>query len=369
MRYILYILLIFILFTSSCMDDDSIYNFNKLNITDKDNGVFILNEGNFMYNNSSLSYYKPDSNIVINNVFYNTNALPLGDIAQSIEIKDSLAYIVINNSGKIYIININNFKYVGKITGFTSPRDIIFINDYKAYVSDMYSKKIYIIDLQQNIISGEINISNNNSQFTQHSSENFVKYNNLIFTNSWSYDNKILVIDLTNDSIIDSISVGKQPNSMVLDKNNKLWVLSDGGFSGSSYGQENASLSKINTQNFNIEKVYTFNDINISPFDLCTNANKDSLFFIYGNWASNNIANSGVYSMNINDNNLPNSPLISCKNNSFYSLNINKSSNEIYIGNALNFNQAGNIYRFSSSGIVLDTFKVGINPGSFCFKN
>ena len=365
----LYIYLLLTLTFTSCMDDDSIHNFNRLDIDEPDYGVFIVNEGNFMYSNASLSYYNPKTKTVINDIFYNTNALPLGDVAQSMEIKDSLGFIIINNSGKIYVINTNTFKYVGKITGLTSPRNIIFINDYKAYVSDLYSKTISIINLQNLTKTGDINIDNNNANFLQHNSENFIRYKNLVFTNSWSYDDKILTIDVTTDKLTDSITVGKQPNSIVLDKNNKLWVLCDGGFAGSSYGQENAKLIRINPENLSIEKTFTFDDINVSPFDLCLNNAKDSLFFIYGDWSgAQNIQNSGIYAMSINDENLPLSPLINSNGKLFYSLNINPYTNNIYIGDANNFTQNGKIYRFATNGTAIDTFNTGIIPGAFSFK-
>jgi YVTN family beta-propeller protein len=287
------------------MDDDVLQDFKRLNKNEKNNGVFIINEGNFMYSNSSLSYYNPETKEITNNIFYNTNALPLGDVAQSMSIKDSLAYIVINNSGKIYIINTNTFKYTGKITGLISPRHIFFINNSnKAYISDLYSKKISIYNYLTKSITGHINIDNGNNEFEQHNSEMFVQINNKVYVNSWSYDNTILVIDCITDKIIDSIKVGKQPNSMIIDKNNNLWVLSDGGFDGSSYGQENAKLCKINTTTDSISAIYKFNNINVSPSHLCTNNKKDSLFFIYNSW-SGNLNNKGIYAMSIYDNEIP----------------------------------------------------------------
>ncbi|MDE6070728.1 MAG: YncE family protein, partial [Alistipes sp.] len=42
-------------------------------------GLFIANEGNFMYGNASLSYYDPERKHVENEVFARANAQKLGD--------------------------------------------------------------------------------------------------------------------------------------------------------------------------------------------------------------------------------------------------------------------------------------------------
>lgn len=352
-------ILLFILFIStSCMDDDSFWaNMYKAPHTTK--GLFIINEGNFMYDNASLSYYNCNDKTIINNIFYEANSVALGDVAQSMIIKDTTAFIVVNNSGKIYVINTNTLKIIGKITNLNSPRYIYIINDDKAYITDIYSKSITIINPKSFQTISKIDVNNHNPKFYQHPTEQMVKYKQYIYTNCWSYDNKILIIDTNIDKVIDSIEVGIQPNSLVIDKYNKLWVLCDGGYKGNPYGYEKAKLLKINLDNNQIEQVFNF-EIDDDPSKLIINSNKDSLFFI----------NKHIYRHIVTNNTAP-EIIVKSKNinsSSYYGLGIDPNNSDLYVADALDKVQPGIIYRYSSNLTPIDSFKVGIIPSFFCFN-
>jgi len=324
-------------------------------------GVYIVNEGNFMYGNSSLSFYDPEAKRVYNDVFQARNSAPLGDVAQSIAIWNQMAFVVVNNSGKIYVVDSRTAEFKGSISGLSSPRYVHVVDPKKAYVTDLYSRKITIFNPQTFQITGKIAVNNSKSEFSQHSTEQMLQYKNLTFVNCWSYDNKLLVINSTTDQLVDSIEVFKQPNSMVIDKYNKIWVLTDGGFEGSPYGYEQPGLLKIDAETQEIERSFRF-ALGEHPLKLCINSTNDTIFYL----------NKHVWRMPVTDKRIPDQPFITSEYTSlyggFYSLGIDPMNSEIYVGDAIDHRQNGIIHRYSPSGKLIDEFKVGITPGNFGFK-
>ena len=52
----------------------------------------------------------------------------------------------------------------------------------------------------------------------------------------------------------------------------------------------------------------------------------------------------------------------------YYGLTVDPSSGEVYVADAIDYQQQGKIYRYSASGEEIDEFYVGIIPGAFCWK-
>ena len=70
-----------------------------------DTGLFITNEGNFQYGNATLSFYNPATKEIENEIFYRANAMKLGDVAQSMIIRDGIGWVVVNNSHVVFAID------------------------------------------------------------------------------------------------------------------------------------------------------------------------------------------------------------------------------------------------------------------------
>jgi len=84
-------------------------------------GLFVVNQGNFMYANASLSYYNPQTKDIENEIFVRANGINLGDVAQSMVLYKETAYVVVNNSGVVFAIDPKTFTLKGMLTGLVSP--------------------------------------------------------------------------------------------------------------------------------------------------------------------------------------------------------------------------------------------------------
>ena len=314
-------------------------------------GLFVTNEGNFMYDNASLSYYDIGRKSVSNEVFVRANSMILGDVAQSMTSRDGKGYIVVNNSGVIFVIDVSTFKVLGVLDGLTSPRYIHFLSDRKAYVTDLYAPFITVFDPSTLEITGRISTNGHKS------TEQMVQYGDFVFTNCWSYDNKILVIDTELDEVVDSIAVGIQPTSLALDANDRLWCITDGGYEGSPYGYEAPSLHMINPASRSIERQFKFR-LGDSPSEICLNGSRDTLYFL----------NRDVWRMDVDEQRLPLRPFLEYGGTIYYGLTVDPVTSEVYVADAIDYVQPGVVYRFRPDATPVDTFRVGIIPGAFCFK-
>lgn len=318
-------------------------------------GLFITNEGMFQYGNATLSYYDPETKSVENEVFYRANAMKLGDVAQSMTIRDDVGWIVVNNSHVIFAIDINTFKEVGRITNLASPRYIHFVSDEKAYVTQIWDNRIFIVNPKRYEITGYIECPN--MAMESGSTEQMVQYGKYVFVNCWSYQNRILKIDTETDQVVDELIVGIQPTSLVMDKNYKLWTITDGGYEESPYGYETPSLYRIDAAKFEIEKQFRFKPGD-SPSEVQINGEGDKLFWI----------NKDIWSMDVEADRVPVRPFLKYRDTKYYGLTVNPRNGDVYVADAIDYQQQGVIYRYTANGEPVDEFYVGVTPGAFCWK-
>ena len=315
------------------------------------NGYFVTNEGNFGTGNGSISYVKHGE--VRNNVFECRNELLLGDVVQSMTIIDDNAYIMVNGSSKIEVASVDFMYSVATIQGSVSPRYMAKVSDSKAYVTDWGINGVQVIDLLTNKISSTIACGTGPEGITV--ANGFAYVCNV---GGWGLDNTVSVINTTTDAVETTLIVGDKPNSVVVDVNGAVWVLT-GGFTEydadwNVVSETAGNLVKIvgNT----IEATYAF-AVGNHPQDLVIDDAGTTLYYSDGSWSK------AVYAFDVNDTELPTTALI---NKSFYGLGVH--GGYVYGTDAVDFTQSGWSYKYNSEGTIIDSVQVGIIPGGYCFN-
>ncbi len=316
-------------------------------------GVFIVNEGNFTFGNSSLTYFNIKDSTFIHDLFYRVNGVPLGDVANYMTLYNNNGYVVVNNSGVVYEIDANTGEYKGKISGLVSPRELIFIDNNRVLISDIAEPFLTLVNINSQGTYGKIDLDGRTA-------ESMVKTGDKLFAVNWSAmyqekkNNMVLVIDLNDLKLMDSIEVTIEPNSLQLDKNGDLWVLCSGGYNN----EEIPALYKIDINTDSVLAKLEFRNIASSPGELHINKTGDMLYFI----------NNDIYKMSIYSDSIPEEPFIKSNGSVFYSLGIDPSTGDIYVSDAGNYMQKGKVFVYDTTGNIKMNFLAGIIPGYFCFK-
>jgi YVTN family beta-propeller protein len=307
-------------------------------------GVFLANEGVYQGGNASVSYYDPHTNSVINDAFTGINGRALGDICQSINSIGDKLYIVVNNSGKIEVCDKRTLQSEKTLTGFTSPRYMLSVDSTKAYVSDLFSNAITVVNTSTNTIVNTIPLAG--------STEKMLLLGTNVYVTNY-YSDFLYVINTLTDAVTDSILISKGALSIAGDVNGQIWVLCSG-----DYQSVNGAIHRVDP----VSKSVTFSHL-LSATDglsrLCMSPGKDTLYFLYHD----------VLRMAVTDQVFPASSFISAAGKNFYGLGVDPLKNEIYVSDAVNFTQAGVVYRYDCNGNLLFSFTAGINPGEFLFLN
>ena len=318
---------------------------------DVEEGLLIACEGNFQYGNATLSYYDPATRTVENEVFLRANGMKLGDVAQSVALDPDgrRAWIVVNNSHVVFAIDTHTFVERGRITGLPSPRYMHIVSPTKAYITQLWSNSIIIVNPSNYTTTGAITVSDMTVQTG--STEQMIGLNGYVYVACWSYQNRLLRIDPETDRITATLEGAPQPRSMVVDYQGRIWLLCDGSYPGQTGA---AHLQCVDPEKMEVVADYQF-DMSSTPSSLRVDPTKRRLYWIDGD----------VWEMSVDETVLPVMPTIGSRGTLYYSLYVSPVSGDLYLADAIDYQQPGIVYRYSAEGELIDEFYVGVNPSSF----
>ena len=324
-----------------------------------ESGIFVVNEGNFQDADGSISFINPHDGSVKHDLFGSANnGLALGDVVQSMSIDGDDAYIVVNNSNKIEVVNANTFKSEHTIQGLSLPRYFTTLNG-KGYVTEWVNYtdpgRVTIIDLD-NHTTGE-------SIATGYGAENILAYDGLLYVSN-NFSNTVSVIDPVEEKVIKTIEVGSAPGTLLVDSDDMIWVICGGGYDLDYNPLNDGKLVRLDPEKSEDASAGSV----VLTVELGTNVtakaavNKamDSLFYYTGNT---------VYALNTSANEAPASPLLTeADATSFYGIGLDPKEGLLYLAETKNFAGNGVVYRYTSSGVAVDNKVAGRGPNGFVFK-
>ncbi len=317
-------------------------------------GIFVVNEGQFMHGNASLSFTDEQLAVVQNDIYKTVNNADLGDQAQSIGFTDENAYIVVTGSNKIEVTDAGTMEKIVTIaSGLTNPRYFETISTSTALVtcwgdpSVSTDDYLAIVNLNTNEVSGQIPVELGPEKMVKNDDYLFIAHQG-----AWGTNNKVSVYDMILNKIINVLNVGDRPNSMVI-KDNYLWVLCGG--EPSWTGNETAGqLYKIDiNNNFNIDAIFNFETTEHPAF---LSLDRDNLYYYL---------DSKVYQMPVTVTDLPATEFLSYNGAAY---NMEAYNGKLYITDALDYQQEGTITGFDlASGQQIGTKTLGLIPGDIAF--
>lgn len=327
---------------------------------DYSHGVLISNEGSFSSGSGTVTHFNRDSKKTLQNIFQDVNGFPLGNLVQSLAVSGDQLYIVVNNSQKVEVVNLESFSSTGTISQLEQPRYFLGINSSKGYITqwgDGSKGELKVVDLASHSILKTVDIGKGSERMLQSG-------NNVFICNAGGYnpttydpvnDSAVSVVDAQTDNLVQRIPVGYNPSGIVNDANGKLWVICQGiNDYNNTANNRPGCLVKINPSTFTVELTLPF-PTNYLGMRLTIDDGGENIYYQY---------NESVYKMQISATVLPVAPLIA---RSFYALGYDSATHLIYGSDAGNFNSNGYVIRYEESGALIDSFMVGIGPGNFVF--
>ncbi|SFN09727.1 hypothetical protein SAMN05421594_0996 [Chryseobacterium oleae] len=308
------------------------------------NGFLIANEGTYGKPEGDVTFVSADLNLKQDNVFaLNNGAAKLGDVLQMIAFKGENAYLLLNNSNRIQIVNRYNFKGAGEIKAeLNSPRYMAFANNNLYVTNDKYQGDKFVSIYKASDFSFIKKIS-----FTD-AVERVVEAGNNIFVQnaSFGFGNKITYINTSTNDIQSTITLPNGNINKIISNNQNVYAIAGG--TTDSYIYQISSTGSI-TKTTTLTGIANGTNLEIS---------NGKFYFSSG---------KNVYTMDMTATTAPTSPLFTVANSvdnfsALYGFSV--INDKIFTSDSNGFTQASKIVVYSTTGSVIRTFTAGIGSNS-----
>lgn len=312
--------------------------------------AYVINEGAFQGNNSSISSVDSEGNVE-QNLFFTANGEELGDVAQDMIVAEGNGYIVVNNSQKVEVVDLADFSSVATLS-LSYPRHAIEGNG-RVFVSNGTTPGgVFEVDPASNSIIDSVTVGAGPERMA-------INGTDLLVANfAWGSDSTISVIDMTTLTEERKVTVGAGPSTIVKDANENIWVLTNGkttyNFDWTEViGQEGSKLVQLSGSDYSELKSIALGDSTTSVGKMAISADRQTIYY----------HNNMVYKMSISATSVEASAFISDEN--VTGLAINEEGNLVVLTG--DYSSNGTMKVYDENGNLVSSHETGIAPNGIAF--
>ena len=312
-----------------------------------ENGILVLNEGLFQQNNASLSWIDLESNTVINSLFLQLNERPLGDTGNDMIQYGDKIYIVVNASSTIEVLDKSTLKTIEQVhmeqNGQGQEPRALCAYQGKVYISS-FDGYVNVLDTVSLTITKRIPVGRNPEGIDVFNGKLYVANSGgLSFPN---VDSTVFAIDVDLQQVTDTFVVGNNPGALITDQYGDIYVVKRGDYTIN----DPSELIRI-SNNSNVE------NLGVSATSLSKKG--DLLYISYYDYNSGEI-NAALFDMN-SETMISNQLLDNGQIETLYGIQPGNEG-DFFLFDAMNFTSTGYVKSFDASGVLLNSFHVGLNP-------
>lgn len=321
-------------------------------------GLYVLNEGNINANNSTLTYYNYSSKATVADQFNVANNVKIGDTGNDAQVYGSKLYITVNVSSTVEVVDAKTAKSVKRVSivnGTTArqPRYVVF-NKNKAFIS-CYDGTVAVMDTATLAIEKYITVGRNPEQMVVSNGKLYVANSGgLDAYTAVGPDKTVSVIDLSTLTEIKKIAVPANPINIAADSYGDVYVI--------SYGTDYPAKPLLTVINNSTDAVKASNSID---------AGYASSFVINGDLAYYLTDKNVVKVYNVKAEGVAKDNFVT-DGTSFttgYELAVDGQTGEVFVTDAKDYASNGSLTAFDKNGKKKYSITTGINPGAIVFIN
>ena len=319
--------------------------------------VYVLNEGDYTDpSGARLTVYDKEHDSTYQDVFEGANAAQhLGSLGDDMKFYNGKAYILMSHSENLDIVSLtDNHLQVAMTYAGETPHDLVIDSSRnKAFITRLYKNSLLVVNLTTLAVIDSISVGSNPQGMLLIGSQLYV------CNSGYGSDSTVSVIDAVTNVVKKTLRVGDGPSSAVLASDGNVWVAC----TGNAFGTPSTK-----------GKIFIINP--------ATNSVQDSVIFdenLFGLMAAG--SDGSVYVIGISSGSFSGGPVdrlvVSTKAltknfiaGTYYGIGVDEATGDIYAADAKEFAAEGQVSIFKNDGTARTpaSFKTRRGPGVICFK-